>query len=258
MLNEVGFEILARTPVPKLSRSYRPITPPTPPRHPSPTHIAEPTRITPTSNSLLDHILCNNKEKICQSGTIPIGLSDQFLTYCIRKISKGQINKNKYAKIRSLKNYTKEEFVLKLTCDDWGQCFNACDINTAWSAFRDIFFSILDSIAPVKDVRVKQRTEPCINSEILDLIKQRDLYLYQFKKSKDRAVYKLYCQFRNKVQREIKIAKSEFFSNTISPRKLWQQLKDLGYKNKKSDSSNFVLTIDEQNCHDPKTFATFF
>ena len=44
--------------------------------------IAEPTRITPTSSSLIDHILCNNKEKVCQSGTIPIGISDHFLTYC--------------------------------------------------------------------------------------------------------------------------------------------------------------------------------
>ena len=222
--------------------------------------IAEPTRIPLTSRSLLDHILCNNKEKIFQSGTIPIGLSDHFLTYCTRKISKGQIHKHKYAKIRSLKNYTKEEFVLKLTCVDWGQCFNACDINTAWSAFRDIFLSF----APVKEVRLKQRTEPWINSEILDLIKQRDLYLYQFKKSKARAVYKLYCHFRNKVQRDIKIAKSVFFfSNKIeenknSSRKLWQRLKALRYKNKKSDSSNFVLTVHDQNCHDPKTIANYF
>ena len=64
--------------------------------------------------------------------------------------------------------------------------------------------------------------------------------------------FKLCCQFRNKVQTEIKFAKSDiFFSNTIevnknSPRKLWQQLKDLGYKNRKNNSSNFVLTIDDQ------------
>ena len=75
--------------------------------------IAEPTRITPTSSSLIDHILCNNKEKVCQSGTMPIGISDHFLTYCTRKISKCQINKHKYVKIRALKNYTKEDFISK-------------------------------------------------------------------------------------------------------------------------------------------------
>ena len=76
------------------------------------------------------------------------------------------------------------DFILKLTCANWDQCFNVCNINTAWSAFREIFISILDSVAPVKEIRLKQRTEPWITSEILGLIKQRGNYLYQFKKSR--------------------------------------------------------------------------
>ena len=104
--------------------------------------INEPTKITPTTSSLPDYILCNNKEKNCQSGTISISLSDHFMTYCTRKISKGQINKHNYVKIRSLKNYTKEEFILKLTCADLIQFFNGCNINIALSALWDIFFQL--------------------------------------------------------------------------------------------------------------------
>lgn len=164
--------------------------------------INEPTRITNSSKSLLDHILCNNKEKICQSGTISIGLSDHFLIYYTRKISKIQIKEHKYAKIRSIKNYTKENFIFRLTNADWSEYFNACDVNIAWTAFRDIFMSVLNSVVPVKEVRLKLRTEPWIASEILELIRLRDLYLYQFKKGKEKDNYKLYCHFRNKVQRE--------------------------------------------------------
>ena len=225
--------------------------------------ITEPTRITNTTTSLLDHILCDNKEKICKSGTISVGLSDPFLTYCTRKISKGQINKHKYVKVRSLKNYTKEDFIFSLTGADWGLCFNAQDVNTAWSAFRDIFISVLNSIAPVKEVRLKQRTEPWIDLEILDLIKQRDNCLHLFKKSKSNSYYTLFCQLRNKVRRKIKFAKSEYFSNKMeenkkSPRKLWQQLKNLGYNNNKSESSNIVLKIDGEICHEQKTVANYF
>ena len=159
--------------------------------------------------------------------------------------------------------YKKEDFILRLTGADWSECFNAYDINTAWSAFRDIFLLVLNSVAPVKEVRLKQRTEPWIDSEILDLIKQRDSCLYQFKKSKNRNYYTLFCQFRNKVQRKIKFAKSEYFSNKIeenknNPRKLWQQLKNLGYKNNKSESSNIVLKIEGENCHEQKTIANYF
>ena len=71
----------------------------------------------------------------------------------------------------------------KLTCANLYQCFNACNINTAWSAFRDIFILILVSVVPVKEIRLNQRAEPWITSKILNLIKQRDDYLYQFKQS---------------------------------------------------------------------------
>ena len=37
-----------------------------------------------------------------------------------------------------------------------------------------------------------------------------------------------------------------------------QQLKSLGYKNKKDDNSNIVLTINEDTCHDHKTIADYF
>ena len=38
--------------------------------------IQDPTRVTADSSSIIDHILCNSTEKIVQSGTITIGLSD--------------------------------------------------------------------------------------------------------------------------------------------------------------------------------------
>ena len=42
-------------------------------------------------------------KKNSQSGTISIGMSDNFMTNYTRKVSKGQISKRKYAKIRYLK-----------------------------------------------------------------------------------------------------------------------------------------------------------
>ena len=108
--------------------------------------------------------------------------------------------------------------------------------------------SILNSIAPVKEVRLKQRTEPWVDSELLDLMRSRDRFLYQFKKPGNSEDYRLFCSYRNQVQRYIRKAKADYFSNKIEENKnnsknLWQQLKSLGYKNKKDDNSNIVLTI---------------
>ena len=48
--------------------------------------IDEPTRITMTTSSLIDHIITNTPEKISHSGVIHTGISDHSLVFAIRKI----------------------------------------------------------------------------------------------------------------------------------------------------------------------------
>ena len=65
--------------------------------------VKQATRVTSTSESIIDLIFVSDPNKICQSGTITVGLSDHFMIYCTRKTTKGQINKHKTIKIRSMK-----------------------------------------------------------------------------------------------------------------------------------------------------------
>ena len=46
--------------------------------------------------------------------------------------------------------------------------------------------SILDDIAPTKEIKTKQKTEPWITSEILDQIRERDSFLYLYKKTQSK------------------------------------------------------------------------
>ena len=50
--------------------------------------IKQPTRVTEFTSCVIDHILCNNPEKFCQSGVLNMGISDHFIVYCTRKLSK--------------------------------------------------------------------------------------------------------------------------------------------------------------------------
>ena len=63
-----------------------------------------------------------------------------------------------------IKNYTKEIFVEKLQNADWSKCFYAENVNSAWIAFIDIFMLVLNSVAPIKEVRLKQKTEPWMSA----------------------------------------------------------------------------------------------
>lgn len=225
--------------------------------------IKEPTRITSTSSTIIDHIICNNEEKICQSGVIPIGLSDHLITFCTRKSQKESVNKQNIVRIRSTKKYSKEVFIEKLATVDWSQLYLCRNVQEAWEKFRSLFHSKLDDIAPFRDLKVKQKTEPWMTSDILENIRQRDDLLQKYNKSKDKQQYMQFCKLRNKLQRDIIKAKENYISGQIeehqkSPKKLWQQLKSLGYSSKQKDEASIVLNIAGQTCHNVKEIANHF
>ena len=64
--------------------------------------IKEPTRITSTTSTLIDHVLTNSFQKICQSGVIDTSLSDHQMIYCTRKVLRMKTHAHKQIKCRSI------------------------------------------------------------------------------------------------------------------------------------------------------------
>ena len=96
-----------------------------------------------------------------------------------------------------------------------------------------------------------------MNSAILNLIRQRDKaleYANRFKENGE--LRKQFNLLRNKVQREVKKAKSNYLKNKIednkkNPKEIWRQFKTLGYSNKHKDNSKVILNIDNEICSEP-------
>ena len=115
------------------------------------------------------------------------------------------------------------------------------DVNHCLNAFTSLFNAAVDTVAPLRDVRVKSRPNPWINSNILAGIKKRDSLLSRFKKDRSNTViYSEFCRARNYVQREIKLAKRVYFQNKIDENrgdsgKIWRHLKTLGYDSQPSE-----------------------
>ena len=224
--------------------------------------INTPTRITPTSESCLDLIFVSHRDKISQSGVINIGLSDHFLTYCTRKVQRGSFNTHNSVRIRSMKNYSSENFLMELNKINWFQVTDIEDVNKAWALFHNLFIKVLNRVAPIKQVRLKQRSKPWMDGHILDLINQRDQALHNYRKSKIADDFKHFSKLRNKVQYSIRKAKRHFDNNKIEDHKnsssdLWKTLKSLGTSSKiKSGSTSIGLTLDKLKVAD--TFNAFF
>ena len=93
--------------------------------------------------------------------------------------------------------------------------------------------SAINSLAPIKQARIKQRTEPWIDSDILALINQRNTAFEQSEQSKTEEHLNIFRSLRNKTQITISKAKQNIFTEKLEENKhdsktLWQHLKQIG------------------------------
>ena len=88
-------------------------------------------------------------------------------------------------------------------------------IISRYRKFTHIFVSILDSVAPLKEI-IKQDSESWYNSDIHELIKKRNYYLISFRKTKSTEDYNKYIDFRNQVSYKIKKTKINFYKEMVN------------------------------------------
>ena len=98
--------------------------------------IQEPTGITSSTSSLLDHILTNSGWKVSQKGVIDVGLSDHQLICCTRKIVRAKTNVHNQIRVRSLKNYTQEILLEQLKKKKFPDYSIFSNVNIAYKDYR--------------------------------------------------------------------------------------------------------------------------
>ena len=149
-----------------------------------------------------------------------------------------------------MKNYNVNTFLEKLSSLNWLSVINFDNVDMSWEAFSEMFLNVIDSVAPLKKVRLKQDCEPWFSGEILELISRRDKAWIKFRKYNDEISFSDYKSIRNKCQNVIRKAKKDFVKNEISesqnsPKALWKTLKKLGMPSKgKGASTNIGLKND--------------
>ena len=124
--------------------------------------------------------------------------------------------------------------------------------------------AVIDNIAPLKYVRIKQRTAPWLTGELLHLIHERDRAFSKFKKTKDISWHGKFTYLRNQVQYKKKQAKSDFLANKTDefkqqPSKLWQLLKSLRTSTQCNCKPGSIgLNIDNNICFDNSLVSEHF
>ena len=171
--------------------------------------IQDYTRVTDNSKTTIDLILASDYTNISQSGVIDIGLSDHCMIYYTRKLKRDYIGKHNNVTFRSMKGYSKAELIHRLSEVNWN-CVSQCgDVNVAWNRFKTVFVNIIDTLAPMKRARLKQRSEPWFDETISNCIKIRDQLLSEFKKSNCTIKFTEYKKVRNYTQPLIENSKKD-------------------------------------------------
>ena len=226
--------------------------------------IKEATRITDNTKTVLDHIVTNSKERVSYHGILNCSLSDHLPIFFTRGSVGTNFSKPIIKRVRSFKNYTRELFLGHLRSVDWTSVFLARHVDESLGQFVSLLHGVLDRVAPLRDIKVKQKTEPWFNGDIQAGIRRRDVLFKRFRKDRGNVeLYREYCRMRNKVQRDVKLAKEFYFRGQIERNrnnsgKLWTQLKDLGYGGSRKSDGNIVLEDGGTKHFDVGTVAKVF
>ena len=101
--------------------------------------------------------------------------------------------------------------------------------------------------------RLKHRSNPWINSHIIELIYERDYLKRKAIQYKNEETWLLYKRARNNVTEMIKLSKKQYYENSIqesrhNPTKMWKVLKQLTHGNNRESPPN-TLTADIFNSY---------
>ena len=161
-----------------------------------------------------------------------------------------------------MKNYSAELFLeelSKITFPDYStfQC-----VNNAYSDFVDKLMSVIDKIAPIKEIRVKGNSKPWFDGDISEPIKIRDKLKKKHKKSGLQIDFENFKNAQKQSSNLIKSKKCDFVNNQLKiniakPSKLWQVLKSLGLSSK-CDSSKICLKENGTVHFEQKETSTIF
>ena len=221
------------------------------------------THVTKTSSSLIDHILTNSEDRISQSGVIETTFSDHFSIFCTRKITRNKHSKHKTIKIRSFKNYDKDAYHEKLMNINLPKLDENSNIDVIYDNFVMQFSEIIDSVAPLREIRVKNNTPDWFDGEIMDEIRKRDKLHHRYKCTKLETDDLHYRSSRNKVQSLINHKKQSYIKNSLEEnkrdsKKLWKTLKNLGLPSKTKSDAKINLNIDGKLNSKPADIADHF
>ena len=199
--------------------------------------INKPTHVTPSSQTIIDHIYINNYMIPSCYGVLPISISDHYPVFVVLPVKTKSIS-HKIITKQFFKNFNQDNFVQDLLYSSvQNNLYNIEEVEPAWTAFKTEFLRISDIHAPIHTYRVKNSNNTWINNDILELIYKRN-HLHKIAvKTNNPDKWNEYRTIRNKITNTIRKTKKSYYKTKIetvdnNPKSIWNLLKQVLPSNK--------------------------
>ena len=223
--------------------------------------ILQPTRVSGASATIIDNIFSNNYYHSVFSGNIITDFSDhfsQFVSIPNKKINYKKVNHIK----RDYSNFSEASFRDDVSIQSFNN--NLTDVNDQFKDFYLRLEGCVNRHAPLKKQSAKEiklEQKPWITQDLRKMIRIRNKLFNRKKRQKyNFNTSRLYNLFRNRVVRECKKAKKEYYNSYFEEhrsdvKKQWDGIRSIINMNKNKLTTISELKIDNKHIHDPKIIA---
>jgi hypothetical protein len=199
-------------------------------------------RMRNNSNTLIDHILTNDKSPSMQTGSIIDDISDHLITFCqpVYKKNQTKTSKPKVLKRRlvTVNNMTNLRDSLKNL--QWNEVLVTDNVNVCYDEFWSIFKTLYDLHIPVVSSRFNRNYHKISSFMTSGLLTSRRTKIELLKKSVVDPTFlncETYKNYRNLYNKLVRIAKKnhtheKLEQNKKNPKKTWEILNEITGKSK--------------------------
>ena len=159
--------------------------------------IKDPTRITPTSETLLDVILTNKPELFKTSGVLNPEMSDHHLVYWIMKERVSQ-HERKVVTFRSTRTLDVEKLNEDLSCAPWNVMDTFDTLDEKYLFWESLLNTIVEKHMPTKRMRFRKVDVPYMTPEWKRAIKMLRKFAKKYVQSRTEENWELKRIWRNK------------------------------------------------------------
>ena len=229
--------------------------------------IHKPTRITPSSATLIDHIYSNDfvNENNKQSGVILTDVADHLgIFYLVRKKSVNNTNLNGKTRFFSETNILKFKYLLKQA--NFENIMKINDPEYAFNTFMETYNTAFESSFPLKTIRPNKKyikRDPWVTHELLASSRMKTKLLHKKMKNPTEEnihQYKTYLNMYNKMKRSTKSAyyKDILDINKSNIKKTWKILNEAIGRNYNKAKFPQSFTINNVNVTERLKFVQEF